>query len=82
MVESHICDGDIAIFHPGLTQGSGIFVVSVGNTLVVKRVDRDPATRTIVLYSTNPAYPPRSFSGPELEDVRIAGRVVAVFHRI
>jgi SOS-response transcriptional repressor LexA len=82
MIEAHICDGDIAVFHPGLTEGSGIFVVSIGNTLVVKRVDRDPASRTIVLYSANPAYEPRRFSGPELEDLRIAGRVVACYHRV
>jgi SOS-response transcriptional repressor LexA len=82
MIEAHICDGDIAIFHPGLTEGSGIFVVSIGNILVVKRVDRDPASRTIVLYSANPAYEPCRFSERELEDIRIAGKVVACYHRV
>jgi SOS-response transcriptional repressor LexA len=82
MIEAHICDGDIAVFHPGLTEGSGIFVVSVCNTLVVKRVDRDPASQTLVLYSANPAYEPRRFSGPEMEDIRVAGRVVACYHRV
>jgi phage repressor protein C with HTH and peptisase S24 domain len=82
MIEAHIGDGDIAIFHPGLTEGNGIFVVSVGDSLVVKRVDRDPASRTIVLYSANPDYEPRRFSGPETGDIRIAGRVVAVYHRV
>jgi phage repressor protein C with HTH and peptisase S24 domain len=56
--------------------------VSVENTLVVKRVDRDLASRTIVLYSANPAYEPRRFSGQETEAIRIAGRVVAVYHRV
>jgi SOS-response transcriptional repressor LexA len=82
MVEAHICDGDIAIFHSGMTEGSGIFVVSIENSLVVKRADRDIASQTIVLYSANPAYEPRCFTGPELEDIRVAGRVVAVYHRI
>jgi SOS-response transcriptional repressor LexA len=82
MVEAHICDGDIAIYHPGITEGSGIFVVSIGNSLVVKRVDRDPASQTIVLYSANPAYEPRRFTGPELENARITGRVVAVYHKV
>jgi SOS-response transcriptional repressor LexA len=82
MIEAHICDGDIAVFHPGITGGSGIFVVSIGNSLVVKRVDRDIASRTIVLYSANPAYEPRRFSGPALDDIRIAGRVVACYHRV
>jgi SOS-response transcriptional repressor LexA len=58
MIEAHICDGDIAVFHPGLTEGNGIFVVSISNTLAMKRVDRDPASQTIVLYSTNPAASP------------------------
>jgi SOS-response transcriptional repressor LexA len=82
MIEAHICDGDIAIFHPGITEGSGIFVVSIGNTLVVKRVDRDIASQTIVLYSANPAYEPRRFSGPALDGIRISGRVVACYHRV
>jgi SOS-response transcriptional repressor LexA len=82
MIEAHICDGDIAVFHPGLTEGSGIFVVSIANTLVVKRVDRDIASQTIVLYSANPAYEPRYFPGPALDDIRIAGRVVACYHKV
>jgi phage repressor protein C with HTH and peptisase S24 domain len=66
-------------FPPGITEGTGIFVVSIGNSLVV---NRDPASRTIVLYSANPDYAPRRFSGPETEEIRVAGRVVAVYHRI
>ncbi|GHU10668.1 hypothetical protein FACS1894151_10200 [Spirochaetia bacterium] len=82
MIEAHICDGDIAIFHPNITEGNGIFVVSVGNSLVVKRVDRDITSQTIVLYSANPAYEPRRFSGEELDNIRVAGKVVACYHRV
>jgi SOS-response transcriptional repressor LexA len=82
MIEAHICDGDLAIFHPGMTEGNGIFVVSVENTLVVKRVDRDPASHAIILISANPTYEPRRFSGPELESIRVVGRVVACYHRV
>jgi SOS-response transcriptional repressor LexA len=82
MIEAHICDGDIAIFHPGQTEGSGIYVVSVENSLLVKRVDRDKATQSVVLYSANPAYEPRRFSGDELDSIRIAGRVVACYHKV
>jgi SOS-response transcriptional repressor LexA len=82
MVEAHICDGDIAIFHPGITEGTGIFVVSLGNTLVVKKVDRDPASGTVVLYSANPAYEPRRFSGAEADDIMITGKVVACYHKV
>jgi SOS-response transcriptional repressor LexA len=82
MVEAHICDGDIAIFHPGITEGNGIFVISIGNSLVVKRVDRDISSQTIVLISANPAYEPRRFTGAELDAIRVAGRVVACYHRV
>jgi SOS-response transcriptional repressor LexA len=82
MVDEKINDGDIVIFHPGLSEGNGIYVVSIGNTLVVKRVDFDTPNQTVILLSANPAYPPRQFSGPALEELRIAGRVLACVHRV
>ena len=82
MINEHINDGDIAIFHPGLKEGNGIYVVSVGNTLLVKRVDFDTAKQAIILISANPAYEPRRFSGLALQDIRIAGRVLACVHRV
>jgi phage repressor protein C with HTH and peptisase S24 domain len=81
MIEEHINEGDIVIFHPGITGGNGIYVVSVGNSLVVKRVDFS-TPQTLTLISANPAYEPRRFSGPELGEIRIAGRVVGVYHRV
>ena len=82
MIDEHINDGDIAIFHPGLKEGNGIYVVSVGNTLVVKRVDFDTKSQALILISANAAYEPRRFSGLDLEDIRIAGRVLACIHRV
>jgi phage repressor protein C with HTH and peptisase S24 domain len=82
MIEERINDGDIVIFNIKQTEGNGLYVVSVGNTLLVKRVDFDPANKTIELISANPAYDPRRYSGPELEDIKIEGRVVASFHRV
>jgi phage repressor protein C with HTH and peptisase S24 domain len=73
---------DIVIFHPGLTGGNGIFVVSIGNALVVKRVDCDHLNQTVILISANPGLSPRQFSGPALEELRIAGRVLACVHRL
>ena len=82
MIDEKINDGDIVIFHPELKEGNAIYVVSIGNTLVVKRVDFDSMNQALTLISANPAYPPRHFSGPELETIRIAGRVVATIHRV
>ncbi|MDR0472378.1 MAG: transcriptional regulator [Treponema sp.] len=82
MIEERINDGDIVIFNIKQTEGNGLYVVSVGNTLLVKRVDFDPANKTIELISANPAYEPRRYSGPELEDIKIEGRVIASYHRV
>ncbi|MDR1149451.1 MAG: hypothetical protein LBK66_12560 [Spirochaetaceae bacterium] len=49
---------------------------------MVKRVNRDIASQTIVFYSANPAYEPRRFSGPELDEIRIAGKVVTCYHKM
>jgi SOS-response transcriptional repressor LexA len=81
MIAERINDGDIVIFHPGITEGNGIYVVNIGNSLVVKRVDFN-TPRAITLISANPAYEPRRFSGPELAAINIAGRVVACYHRV
>jgi phage repressor protein C with HTH and peptisase S24 domain len=34
------------------------------------------------LISANPAYEPRRFTGDELDAIRVAGRVVACYHRV
>ena len=82
MIDEHIDDGDIVIFNTRQTEGNGIYVVSVGNSLLVKRVDFDLSNNAIVLISANPAYEPRRYNGYELEDIRVAGRVVACWHII
>jgi len=82
MIDERINDGDIAIFNIKQTEGNGIYVVSVGNTLLVKRVDFDHANKSIELISANPAYEPRRYSGRELEGIRVVGRVVACYHRM
>jgi phage repressor protein C with HTH and peptisase S24 domain len=82
MLGEKINDGDIVIFHPELKEGNAIYVVSIGNAQVVKRGDFDVVNRALTLISPNPTYPPRHFSGPELETIWIAGRVIATIHRV
>ena len=82
MINEKINDGDIAVFHPGLKEGNGIYVISAGNALMVKRIDFDTGKQTLTLISANPDYKPRRFSGRELEDIRIAGRVLVCIHRV
>ena len=82
MIDERISDGDIVVFNTRQTEGNGIYVVSVGSSLVVKRVDFDLSNKSIVLISANPAYEPRHYSGRELEGVKIEGRVVLAWHRV
>jgi SOS-response transcriptional repressor LexA len=82
MIDEKIYDGDIVIFCPQLVSGDAVYVVSVGNTLLVKRIAFDEINRSITLISANAAYPPRMISGEELENVKIEGRVVACLHRM
>jgi SOS-response transcriptional repressor LexA len=82
MINEHINDGDIAIYHPGLREGNGIYVVSVGNALLVKRLDFDIKRKTVILISANPAYKTRRYSGEDLQDLKISGRVIACYRRV
>ena len=82
MTGEHIDDGDIVIFNTKQTEGNGIYVVSAGSSLLVKRVDFDTSNNAIVLISANPAYEPRRYSGYDLDDIRVEGRVVACWHRM
>jgi SOS-response transcriptional repressor LexA len=81
MIGEKINDGDVVLFHIGLKNGNGIYIVSVETTLLCKRIDFDEISRKITLISANPAYAPRELSGPELENVKIEGCVIAVLHR-
>ena len=82
MIDECISNGDIVIFNIKQTEGNGIYVVSVGNTLVVKRVDFDTSNQVLTLISANAAYEPRRYSGHEMADIKLVGRVVACYHKI
>jgi len=82
MIGENINDGDVVVFYPGLIQGNSIYVVSVENSLLVKKVEFDGPGQAIYLISANPAYEPRRYSGAELEAIRVAGRVVACWHKV
>jgi phage repressor protein C with HTH and peptisase S24 domain len=82
MTGEKIYDGDIVIFCPGLIAGDAVYVVSVDDTLLVKRVNFDEPSQLITLISANPVYPLKMVSGKDLEGVKIEGRVVACLHRM
>jgi SOS-response transcriptional repressor LexA len=82
MTGVNINDGDVVVFYPGLIQGNGVYVVSVENALLVKQIEFDGPGQTILLISANPAYESRRYSGYELENIRVTGKVVACWHRV
>jgi phage repressor protein C with HTH and peptisase S24 domain len=86
MIDEKIYDGDYVLYNQHEREGEHIFVVSVGSTLLVKRVVYDPPKQEIRLISANrvagDAYVDRVFRGSECEEVRIAGKVIACMHRI
>jgi len=82
MTGEKIYDGDIVIFCPQLTSGDAVYVVSVGDSLIVKRLSFDRIKNTITLISANSCYPPRVLARKELENVKIEGRVIACLHRM
>jgi SOS-response transcriptional repressor LexA len=77
MTGEHIHNGDAVVYHPGLTEGNGIYVLSLDTALLVKRVSFDDMPRSISLISANPAYPTRQITGPELENLMIEGQLLA-----
>jgi SOS-response transcriptional repressor LexA len=82
MVDEHIYNGDAVVFHPGLTEGNGIYVLSLDTALLVKRVAFDDLPRSVTLISANPAYEKRTIAGPELDKLHIEGRVITCVHRV
>jgi phage repressor protein C with HTH and peptisase S24 domain len=81
MTDEKIYPGDTVFFDRSMREPDYISVVSVGATLLVKRVTVDALSFTLSLLSANPAYPPRVFSGSDAENVRIEGRVIGWLHK-
>lgn len=75
MVDARIHDGDIVFIRqqPDVENGE-IAAVLIGEEATLKRVYHSDATLTLM--AANPAYPPRNFSGDQLEQVRILGKAV------
>jgi SOS-response transcriptional repressor LexA len=82
MIEEKIFDGDIVIFCPQITSGNAVYVVSINDSLLVKRVHFDGIKNTITLISANSCYPPRVLTDDELESVKIEGKVIACLHKM
>ena len=79
MIDAGIQDGDIVYIRiqPEVNDGE-IAAVRIGDEATLKRVYYDGNTVTLV--PANSAYRPKSFSGPDLEDIQIEGKAVGFTH--
>lgn len=81
MIGIGLNDQDIVLFAPGQTEGEGIYVISIGSVLLVKRIQLDPRAKAIHIISENPRYPMQTLYECDFEDFKIEGRVIAWIHR-
>lgn len=77
MAGANIYDGDIIFAHSqNMVDNGEIAVVIIGEEATLKRVYYYPQENKLLLASENPKYAPLSYSGRELEQVRIIGKAV------
>jgi SOS-response transcriptional repressor LexA len=79
MTGINIFDGDLVVFVPGVIRGDGIYVLQVGDELIVKRVEFDPVSRKIRIMSENPRYQDRVESA-DGQTIRVVGKVFGWVH--
>ncbi len=77
-MEPGLRDGDTVLIDQSQTRmhAGAIYALGVDDTLLVKRVERQPGK--IALISTNPNYTPIFLRGDEIETLRILGRIIWV----
>jgi phage repressor protein C with HTH and peptisase S24 domain len=74
-------DGDYVIFNVGVVQGNGVYVLRVGDELLVKRIDFDHFKRRLIITSENSRYPERvELVEDDMDNVMIVGKVFGWTH--
>lgn len=78
MINARIYDGDIVfIREQDMVQNGEIAAVVIGDEATLKRVYFYPEEQKMILVSENPAYPPLSYQGAALDEIRILGKAIA-----
>lgn len=78
MINARIFDGDLLFVKSQNTVENGeIAVVLIENEATVKRVYYDKENNVITLVPENPTHKPLRYSGTELDQIRILGKVIA-----
>jgi repressor LexA len=77
MVNARIFDGDLLFVKKAEMVDDGqIAVVLIGDEATVKRVYYDRENNILTLVPENPVYKPMRYTGAQLDNIRIIGRVV------
>lgn len=73
-----ICEGDRVLvrIQPSIDSGRYAVVIIDNEDGVVKKVDYTPDSITLI--SENPYYPPRKFTGTEVQRIKVVGQVTKV----
>ena len=79
MTGVNLFDGDLVVFVPGIIRGDGIYVLAVGDELIVKRVEFDLVTKKIRIMSENTRYPDRVESA-DGQTITVVGKVFGWVH--
>ena len=81
-MENDIYDGDYVLYQPqDFWSKEGIYIINVGGDLMIKTVVYDKVKEQLTLISNNVMYPAQTYSGQELDRIRLVGKVVAVLHK-
>ncbi|ANE31925.1 DNA-binding protein [Campylobacter hyointestinalis] len=85
-MEPTISGGELLYINPyeneqGVISGC-IYVINYDGDIFVKRVDKNPVTKSLTLISDNPKYEPIKIEVADLTNCKIIGRVVAHTSRI
>lgn len=78
MIGARIYDGDIVfIRQQEIVDDGQIAAVLVGDEATLKRVRYDNDNNILMLFPDNPNYQTQIFTGEDLNNIRILGKVVA-----
>ena len=76
-----ICHNDIVLFVPEEREGNGIYVISINNKVLVKRIEFNPVEHSVRVISENEKYAPIVIKENGGDVLTVNGRVIVVLHR-
>lgn len=79
MTGVQIFEGDLVVFAMGVVMENGLYVVSMRNDVLVKRLEFNPITNEVRIISENPRYAPIVTQAND-DNLRILGKVVGWIH--